>query len=332
MLATTAELVNAVKRICFMPGGGGVNTLSDSDIVALANEELHNFLVPHVVGLNQAYYTRTLTHTLVQGTTEYAIPTRAVGGRLTALVLVNTDGAEIPCPISTYPEWNTMTLPTGVDNTLFPTAYVRGNNVVLNPIPTDFVSLRMEYLTRPGTLVDSADTTLCRRVSYTTVGGLVFSAAITTFWDLSGSPYAGQVDFVSQVPHYDYVYLDAQPTNTSTTSVTGDTLDVPTEVSSAVGAASGGASSVWVAREYYSPVVQLPYELFGVLCQRTAARCMQILGFLQQMDAAYATAEAWQTQADKALAPRVENNKHKILNMSGPLPAAGFRGFRRGWY
>lgn len=306
---TTADLLTSIKLKAFTPIDASI--LQTTDLLSMATEELLASCVPAIAKVNMAYYARQQDTSVVVGTSVYRIPSRAVGGRLLAVTYIPTSGNERQLTVMPYPAYDV--LQTSQNNQWVERAYIRNQDVVLVPSPSETGTLRLTYMLRPAVLVDSADTTKCRQIISKSSAGanrdLVFAAAITTIG--SGVP---AIDIIRAKPGFDPVALEAQPTSIVTTLVPNDSFRFSSEPSWWNDVAIGD----WVALPDTSPIPQLPPEMHAVLAQRTAARVLEALGDRSGMDAAYQTADRWEALQLALIAPRVENNVNPMSNSFFP--------------
>lgn len=315
---TTADLLTAVKLKAFLTADS--SSVTDANLLDMATEELLGYMVPNIIAASSGYLERVEDHTLVSGDVTYRIPDRAVGGKLSSIMLVDGSDREYDLPMVSYSEDAARAgANSGYGQTV---AFVRNHTVHLEPEPENATTLRMVYYLRPGDLVDSNTTGDSRQISsLSSAGGnydLVFSAAVNNL--VSGSSV--KFDIVRDQPGFDPVAID-QTASLATTSTANDTLRFSSEPSWWADVAAND----WVALAGKSPIPQIPYELHPVLRQRTAARVFELLGDRAGMDAAYSTASRWEEQALRLLSPRTDNVQHKIVNTDGPRPLRGF--FRR---
>lgn len=295
---TTADLLTAVKADAMSPSNQA--TLTDANILAFATDEMLSFMVPAILGVKGGYFETVQDTTIVAGQASYSIPSRAIGGKLSNISVVDSQGVETNVPVVEYNE--DAAKMGGLVGYSYTVAYVRNYKVTLVPVPTGVTTLRMVYYARPGDLVL---TTSAMQVA--TVGGssLVLDSALSGL--TTGVPF----DIIQNNPGFTFLGIDQTATVASATL----TFTPP----------SGVAVDDWVALAGQSPIPQIPYELHPVLRIRTTARVMNALGDQRAYELKMNQAEALQQQMLKLLAPRVDRASHKIVNTNGPRPS-GYRG------
>src|SRR5882724_9832483 len=79
MAKTTTDLINNVKRRSQLPDDGG--TLSDSDILAFASDELQNIVAPRLMSIEEWHYAYSYNITL-SSVRAYRLSPRAAGNAI----------------------------------------------------------------------------------------------------------------------------------------------------------------------------------------------------------------------------------------------------------
>ncbi len=179
---TADELLEQVRRGGSLPSAAVTGT-ADADILAHADAELRDTLVPLMLGVQEEFYQRVFDQTVVSGTAGYRINKRAALSRINTVQWVNPDGSGYD--LSRIDPKRSLQL--GI-NTLAqgqPSAYyLEGSRVVLWPTPNASGTLRIRAFVRPSRLsliADSSSTNLAiSAVSVLAVDATATQTAATT--------------------------------------------------------------------------------------------------------------------------------------------------------
>lgn len=284
---TLTALLASVRRRGQLPNA--TDQLSTTDLTALMNEAMQEYVVPLLIDAKEEYLVTYADQTIVSGTEAYAIPARAVGGKLRDVQVSTTDGKYRS--ISRVEPEQALEYEGGG----FAQAYkIRGNSVVLVPSPTEAGTLRLHYYRRPSVLVSTGYTTV------TVVNGVTVTCAA----NLTGSTF----DLIDDKPQFSSVADDKAGTFASTTLTLAS-------------AATGLAVGDYVCVPGESPVAQIPLELHPLLCQRTTELALEAIGDDRSAVASKKT-EQMARRALALLTPRGEGKGRTIVNYNAP-------GFRR---
>lgn len=221
---------------------------ADSDLLAMANEELASKLAPEMAKLRRDWFEEVRDTTLTVGTATYPLWTRAMVGSARHLGIVS--GGVFRDLSYLTPEAMDGKDPT---NQASPTHYtIRGTDIVLYPTPNIGDTLRVTYLRRLNRLIA---TSACLTVtSITGAGSNVYNGAAKPSSITTSTP----VDYVKGTPFFDALAEDVTPTGTSGTSITLAT-SIP-----------GQAVGDYVCLAGEAPVIQGPPEMLAILAQRVA--------------------------------------------------------------
>lgn len=280
----TSDLLTAVKRRAFSPSNQV--TLTDSDILDLATEELHSYVVPLVNGVREGYFEHYEDFAVSATDNEIEIPDRAVGGRVNYVVF-RENGRDVPIPridpLDVYRENDALYINSLMDTN--PGYYIRNHTIVLRgqvSIPT----VRVYYFARPGDLVE---TTAARQVVTVNPGSLVLSSSLGTL--TTGVAF----DIIRNTPGFVPLGFDL----TATVSVATLTFSPP----------DGVAVGDWVSLSNQSPIPQIPYELHPLLRERTVAAVLQSLGYKQDAQLAFAAAAAMEQKSIDMITLRADKQR-----------------------
>lgn len=284
---TSSDLLTSVKRRAFSPSNQ--NTLSDSDILDIATEELHSYIVPLINGVREGYFEYYEDFAVTSGTTSINIPDRAVGGRINYLISVNgTQETLLPRlePTDTYNNGqvgyydNWLMGPVGY--------YIRNHKIVFRGTLND-PYVRVYYFARPGDLVE---TTAARQVTAVGAGSLTLSSALGTL--TTGTAF----DIIRNVPGFVPIAFD------QTATVAGSTLTFTPP--------SGVAVGDWVALANQSPIPQVPYELHPLLRERVVATVLQATGYKTDAQLAFAAAAMAEEKAIAMITLRADKQRPSL--------------------
>lgn len=190
---TSQDLIASVKRKISFPVSQ--NTFTDQDILAFANEEMAISQVPSVMEFHEEYFVFVEEIPLVQGTSRYAIPERALGMKLRDVKYKDVNGNWFDMHRVAPEDKAFFQRNIGTSETLSK-YYIEGNDVVLLPtlVITDAVSLLFYYFLRPNQLVPNARASIIKSFvnditvidsaivagNTVTIGDQVFTAVTTT--------------------------------------------------------------------------------------------------------------------------------------------------------
>ena len=286
---TTTGLFASIRRRASIPTTattGGAN----ADLLVYINEELRLGLVAEVMKLREGYFKRDLD-TAISGVT-YRIPTRALGGKLAGVFLLDSDSNAIGDPLSEVMDEQQGRHAS--DGQLF--GYrIRGMNLILLPSATTTASyLRMTYYERPNELVSTG---------YATV--LSFTSTTITTAAAHGYTTASVLDIVKANEGFESLAIDQTPTVAAGSSLT---MTVPTGLE--VG------DYVCVAKQ--SPVPQIPGEYHPILAQRVACAYLEA-GGLEQLPAAQLKLQEMQAAIGILSSPRVDTGARKLIQRHSVL-------------
>ncbi len=288
---TTGLLANAARRST-MPQSQSL--FQPADFIAFLTDEMHSFVVPLIKSKNDEYFVVNVDYPLVNNTSEYRIPTRAQGGSLRDMVLVNSAGIELELP------------KINPDSVKFATVtqygiYLRDDKVVFYPAITTApsgVSIRFKYERMPNDLVLVSDSGYITAINTGTLQ--VTLSAVPSDWTT-----ATTVDVIRQQPLFTSIQDDQVITGIGGNVLTLDAI--PT----------GMAVGQWVAESRTSPIPQLAYEAHKLIAQRGAIKLCEALEATTAMKSAEANYEKMASAFLGTITPRVQTGPKKIVNRTG---------------
>lgn len=295
---TTTGLFASIRRRASIPTTSTTGT-ANADLLVYANEELRLGLLAEILKLREGYFKRD-SDTSISGTS-YRIPTRAIGGKLAGVYLLDSSGAVVGDPLpEIQDEWQ-----GGWSSGSGLAGYrIRGMNLILVPdASTTAASLRMTYYEQPNELVSSG---------YATISSLT-STVITTSAS-HGFTTSSILDFVKANEGFESKAIDQTPSATTSTTLTFSSL--PT------GLAAG--DYVCVARQ--SPVPQIPSEFHPILAQRVACLYLEAGGYKDELAVALGKLKMMEDSIGVLSSPRVDTGSKKLISrhsVLGLMPGRG---------
>jgi hypothetical protein len=257
-------------------------------------------IVPVLDSVSEEYFVTNCDYTYSSSQTVYAIPPRAVGGKLRDVVFVDNSGNEIAIP-RLRPEQ----IKGGSQSIRYSPApwgfYLANNSIVLyvgasGTTPAAYPTLRLKYLRRPNILTLQANAGQILAIN----GNVATLDNVPTTWTTSTV-----VDVISNTPHFSSIADDKTITLISGFDVTF----------SAIPAAA--AVGDWVAVSGYSPIPQIPVETHLLLAQYGAAKTLEAMGDGEGVQIALAKAEAMKKDFLMIVSPRVEGSVIKLYSNNG---------------
>jgi hypothetical protein len=287
MAYTTADLISAVKRRSFAPVSQ--NTFSETDLLALADEEVQTLIVPEIMGVREEYFVSYKDTALVANQAAYAIPHRAIGMAVREVKLVDAGGNFIDLP-QISPEALSSDA-TGTPNSF----YVRDNSIVLWPTPSAAVgTLRVYFCRAQATLIPTSS-------------AAIVSTVIGNDVSINGAPAA-----FTTSETYDFIR------GRGGQEVLGEDLAVTGVGASSMSFTATPPSTViagdYVAIAGQSPLIQLPREYRVVLTQAVVVRVLKSMR-LEGWDVEQKTLDGMVEKARELISPRVIGEPAKILSV-----------------
>lgn len=265
-----------------------------ADFIAFLTDEMHSFVTPLIKTKNDEYFVVNVDVALADNTSEYRIPTRAQGGSLRDIVLVNESGVELELP------------KINPDSVKYATVtqygiYMQDDKVVFYPAITTAptgVSLRFKFERMPNDLVLVSSAGYITAINTGTLQ--VTLSAVPSSWSTSTT-----VDIIRQQPLFTSVQDDQVITGIGGNVLTFDSLP------------SGLALGQWVAESRTSPIPQLAYEAHKLIAQRGAIKLCEALEASTAMKNAAAIYDQMAESFLGTITPRVQTGPKKLVNRTG---------------
>lgn len=302
MDVTLSGLLADIRRQGSIPNTASTGS-ADSDLIAYVNDALLG-LAAEVVKCREGFYRRYKDHTLSSSQTRYRIPTRAIGNRLAAVLLLDGNGKVLK-KLDEIPYSDLATYGNG---TAIVGYHLEAGDLVLVPVSTTTaVTLRMVYYCRPGEVSSSLDAASGQCFTVTGVAGNVI-----TLMSGHGLTTATKVDILKAGPPHEYLTVDELPSATTSTTVT---------------VADGSRVEIgdFVCKADKAPVAQIPDAMRPVLVLSAAQSYWLALGapdMTERLDKAImgdGRRFGALPQAIALLSPRNEEGAKKIMSFHGVL-------------
>lgn len=288
-------------------------TYQDSDLITLANDELQIGVVPFIMKFRSEYFVTDEQDLIEANKDTYDIPTRAIGGKVRNLVVVDNNDNEYDLPQIAKEDRKFYNVQSGSAQFNAFVFYFEGNTVKICPKPLNIQTqsyLKQAYYIRPSQLTSPSAACLITAIDTTlkqvTVNSVPTNITVTT-----------PIDFVRGTPGFECRAIDVTPTALS--GVVFTFSELPDNL----------AVGDWVCEANTSPIPQIPLELFSMLSQRVVVKVMEGLGDAQGLQIAQSKLIEMEKAAEHLLSPRSDGNPKKLINRYSPLRAWGNRGFSR---
>ena len=287
MSKTTSDLLTSIKRRAQLPDDGG--TLSDSDILAFASDELVNVVAPRLIAMDEWHFAFSYSQTL-SSTRTYRLSSRCSGNRIISVEYYDGTGYRfIRLRHPLMQSWQ-----AGEHYSIY------GNQITLSDACPTTGTLRIRALARPSQLV----TTGCTAVS--AANSTTQQLTVTSSTGFS----AGQlVDLVYADSPYEIALFGVIQTVDDATHVTlNSVLPVTPQIQT-----DAGQGLIRLCPADQSDRVALPDELHDYLAQRTAIRCMEARGFTQDMQNHLRKLADLEAAFDRLVSPRSKGEFKAIV-------------------
>lgn len=289
---TSTGIITDLKNAGLIPTSQ--KTYENDDFIDFMDRELRLHIVPKIMSTRANYFLGDpYDQSVVSGTSNYALPPRAIGMMLKNVFFLDAAGNEKELTlieVDDLPDLNTQQ--TGEPEFF----YFKDNEVVIRPPPAQSVgSIRMYYYVRRSQIIDILD---CGKITQNVAGVLTLNNVPTTFTT------SVQFDLVKGTPGFQTLKMDITPSAVSATTITFSTSDIPSTV--AVG------DYVCLAQE--SPIAQIPLEFHPWLTQRVLFRVLRGINDRQGAEDAKDDLKEIEESAMLLLATRADEQSKKIVS------------------
>ena len=292
---TVDALINKLKTRGSIPTSQSLYL--PADFVDIMSDVMHEMIVPAIISVREEYFVTYTDQSIVANQNNYRIPSRAVGGMLRDVVLVNSAGTEIAIP-RLDPE-SQKSSATFVSQTPYGFK-LKDDQVILIPTPTSSQdSVRMYYERRPNNLI--LQSAAARINSFNTGTKVVVIDATPSNFSESDT-----YDIIRPEPLFTSVGDDLAVTDITGTSITM-TASLPSSI----------AANQWIAEAGFSPIPQIPYE--GCLWLVHEALCQSLEGLTDNpgLKNARTRADMMKQNFMKIITPRVHGSQQKVVQRAG---------------
>jgi hypothetical protein len=293
---TTNALVDSLKRRIIVPNAQSL--FLPEQFIAIMNDEMHSTLIPAIHAAREEYFVAFYDQTITTQQDSYLIPTRAIGGMLRDVVMVDNLGNEVEVP-RLEPEY--IKSSSVISAARLNGYYLKHDRVILFPKPgiiSTYATIRLKAERRPNNLIISSKAARIMNVNSST--NEVTLSNMPSTWTTSTI-----FDIISQYPIFPSIADDLTITNLTGFTITLTAL--PT----------GIAVGQWVCEAGFTAIPQLPYEAHHVLAQLGASKCLEALKDSEGLVAAKDKAKEMLSELIRIITPRVGGQGRKIVNRGG---------------
>lgn len=297
MAWTWTELLDDIKVRGMIPTSQ--STYTAARLLSIANAALRSKLLPLILSARENYYSYDID-TAVNATGVYDIHTRAIGGKIDNVALIDGTG-RLDLPLLSEEELTDY----GTSPTPDPGFYVKRSQIVVVPASAGgYPYLRQTIFLRPPTIV--AQSSAAQITAINTVTKVVTFTDVPSAWTT-----ANLFDMVQAIPHFDTLGIDL----VATAVVTGalGTVTFSAAISSRL------AVGDWVSLAGETPVIQVPVELNPLLAQEAANECLKNGADPEAYKIGLEEVKILRQAAIPLLTPRVERAGKKLVNRTGIL-------------
>lgn len=289
MAWTTTELLASIKRRAGMPTAQA--TFTTADLIAIANEQMLEYVVPLVLGAREDYWVTNDDQALADGVLAYRIPYRAISSKLREVSVLDAQSG-----VHNLPRVSLSDLEHAHRG-----FWIEGDKVWLvsdSLTVTDLgVTLRQTFNLRPNQLVETSGATTV--ASFDAAAKTITLASAPT-----GYSTATAFDIIRARSPFETLAYDAAGTLSTLTITFSGSL--PTDL----------AVGDYVCLTEQSPVPQIPVELHGLLAQKCAVKIHESKQMLDKLGASVKELARLEQDARSVLTPRVDGEAQRVFNRS----------------
>lgn len=296
---TVNNLVTAVRNRYIQPVSQ--NLFSDTDIVALLDEEMRSYIVPLINSVREDNWTLNVDQA-VTGASQYTIPIRAAGGILRDVVFVDPSGNEIGLS-RLSPAQIKATFPFGYQLPLYTFGFYLKYDQFL-PYPQQAqnatqYTLRMKILRRPNNLTLTSN---CAKI-LTVASNVITLDTLDSTWTTSTL-----FDIIQNYPLFVSISDDTAITNINTATNQITLSSAPT----------GLAAGMYLCPQYMSCIPQIIYEAYPMLIERGVVALARSLGDSQGTELAEKEYEKMKVAFIGMIEPRIQLSGKKVVQQNNP--------------
>jgi hypothetical protein len=279
---TSTGLIAQIKRRALIPTSQ--NLFTDSDLIAMLNEELQNRVIPYILAVREDYFLTYNEYTQNGSTTEIDIPKNAIGNKINQVNIYTASSDD--SFFASVPRLTVSQI-----NDYYGGYYIQGSKIKIFPQAITSGQLRIYYYRRPSEIVATSRTAIISTVNTNTsiVCSTNLPANITT---------GSSIDIVSNEQPWDTITERTAGTVLSATLDLTDTTDIET--------------GFYVASRGESPFAQIPQDTIPLLIQAVVVRMMEYMGDNNGFQSAILTYAQMESDNRNLITPRVDAQPKKI--------------------
>ena len=279
---TSTGLIAQIKRRALIPTSQ--NLFTDSDLIAMLNEELQNRVIPYILAVREDYFLTYNEYTQNGSTTEIDIPKNAIGNKINQVNIYTASSDD--SFFASVPRLTVSQI-----NDYYGGYYIQGSKIKIFPQAITSGQLRIYYYRRPSEIVATSRTAVISTVNTNTsiVCSTNLPANITT---------GSSIDIVS----------NEQPWDTITERTAGTVLNATLDLTDTTDIETG----FYVASRGESPFAQIPQDTIPLLIQAVVVRMMEYMGDTNGFQSAVLTYAQMESDNRNLITPRVDAQPKKI--------------------
>lgn len=298
------DLIASIKRKSFVPISQ--KTFQESDLIAIADEETLNSIVPMIMREREKHFKTYLDRTLINAVNRYGVPERSIANGLKAICYVDSSGNEYP-PL---PQVDTRDRSNYNSTSATPSVFdIEGDEIIILPTPSSPTgSLRLHHFQRPNKLALTEDCTKITAIA--SVGG---TTTFTVNTDLTADLAVGsKVDIVSAMSPFLLWAFDVVITAITSTTVAVAT----TSVDNQAGTVEPQIGD-YICPRGFTNIPNLPEEYHSILASKCAEMISGGMGDMKKLQIASAKSSEKEKNVSQLIQNRVEDSPQVIRSRHG---------------
>ena len=308
---SSTEMISNIKIRAMVPTSQ--NLFSDAVIVKMITAELFADIVPLIMACREDFFVQFYDQA-ISGTT-YAIPSRAIGQKLRDVCLLNSDSKEVSIP-RLEPDLikRRQSIFNGIPLMNERGFFFKDGLVTLSPDANSYGSytLRMKYFRRPNNVCRASEAGKVTVID--SVNKIVTLASMPSTWTVDDT-----FDCIQGYPGFKSLGDDLTITAIDTTLFKLTFASLPT----------GLAVGDYFAHSGFSPIAQIPYEVFNILEQRVVIKMLEDINDKEGLKNAADVYKDMVSKFQTLITPRAEGSPKRIVSTS---PLFGGGNNRNGWW
>lgn len=298
------DLLEKIKRRSFAPMSQ--SAFQDSDLIAVANEEMDLNLVATIVQEREDFFMTTENADLTENISYYSIPSRSIGNAIKALFYVDENDNVLKLEQIDSSRRGEFSGSTSIPCAFF----FEGDEVVICPTPSVSVgSLKFSFAAKPNQLIATSS---CAKITGISSNSTTASFAVNT--DLTASLSVGDyVDFLSVIsPFKLWAY------RLPITQITSVLIEVDKSgVLDQAGVNIEPQINDYICPSGFSNIPQIPTAYHPVLAQLSVVTMLEGLGDLNKLQRAQVTSDKLEKNAKTLVRNRAESTPKKVSTRRG---------------